>query len=58
MHDRYRAVDHVELRAIDETLTAHAARRFAATVALLERGRTDARNAFEVVRGAGIDGDH
>jgi cobyrinic acid a,c-diamide synthase len=57
MHDRYRALDHVELRATRETLTAGAGER--------RRGHEfhyssadvadDARFAFDVVRGSGID---
>jgi len=56
MHDRYRALDHVELRARDDTLTAgagetrrgHEFHYSSAEVA------EDARFAFEVVRGDGI----
>jgi cobyrinic acid a,c-diamide synthase len=57
--DRYQALDHVELRAREGTLTAGAGERL--------RGHefhystadaaTDARLAFDVERGAGIDGD-
>ncbi|SEA11607.1 cobyrinic acid a,c-diamide synthase [Haloplanus vescus] len=57
MHDRYQALDHVELRATGETLTAGADER--------RRGHEfhyssadvgdDARFAFDVVRGDGID---
>ncbi len=60
MHDRYRALDHVELRASGDTLTAGGGDRL--------RGHefhyssadvgTAARFAFEVERGEGIDGDH
>ncbi|AFO58790.1 cobyrinic acid a,c-diamide synthase [Natrinema sp. J7-2] len=60
MHDRYQALDHVELAATEGTLTAAAG----ATI----RGHEfhyssadvdgDARFAFETVRGDGIDGDH
>ncbi|MFB6091703.1 MAG: cobyrinic acid a,c-diamide synthase [Haloquadratum sp.] len=56
MHDRHQALDHVELRAARETLTAAAGER--------RRGHEfhyssadvgdDARFAFEVVRGTGI----
>ncbi|VTT87190.1 Cobyrinic acid A,C-diamide synthase [Halorubrum sp. DM2] len=57
--DRYQALDHVELRARRETLTAGTGDRLrghefhysAADVA------GDARFAFDVVRGTGIDGD-
>ncbi|AFZ71790.1 cobyrinic acid a,c-diamide synthase [Natronobacterium gregoryi] len=60
MHDRYQALDHVELETARSTLTADAGE----TV----RGHEfhyssidvdgDARFAFETVRGDGIDGDH
>ncbi|MFC4451713.1 cobyrinic acid a,c-diamide synthase [Halorussus aquaticus] len=60
MRDRYQALDHVELRARDGALTAPAGGRL--------RGHefhysetdpdTDARFAFDVARGDGIDGDH
>jgi cobyrinic acid a,c-diamide synthase len=59
MRDRYQALDHVELRARDGTLTASAGDSL--------RGHefhyssadpaTDARYAFDVERGDGIDGD-
>jgi cobyrinic acid a,c-diamide synthase len=61
MCDRYRALDHVELRARDggaltapagECLRGHEFHYSEATV-----GR-DARFAFDVARGDGIDGDH
>ncbi|MFB6217852.1 MAG: cobyrinate a,c-diamide synthase, partial [Halobacteriaceae archaeon] len=60
MCDRYQALDHVELRASEATLTADAGGRLrghefhysAADVG------ADARFAFDVARGAGIDGDH
>ncbi|MFC4246408.1 cobyrinic acid a,c-diamide synthase [Natribaculum luteum] len=60
MHDRYRALDHVELEAIDGTLTADAGERirgheFHYSSADVD---ADARFAFETVRGDGIDGDH
>ena len=58
--DRYQALDHVELRARRGALTAGAGERLrghefhysAAEVA------DDARFAFDVERGTGIDGDH
>ncbi|MFC4550404.1 MULTISPECIES: cobyrinic acid a,c-diamide synthase [Halorussus] len=60
MHDRYRALDHVELRARSGTLTAGAGGTL--------RGHefhyssadpaTDARFAFDVERGTGVDGAH
>ena len=60
MHDRYQALDHVELSASRGTLTAPAGGRLrghefhysSADVA------PDARFAFDVERGDGIDGDH
>ena len=60
MHDRYRALDHVELRANRGTLTApagstlrgHEFHYSTATVG------GDARFAFDVERGAGVDGAH
>jgi cobyrinic acid a,c-diamide synthase len=61
MRDRYQALDHVELRARDggaltadagESLRGHEFHYSDATL-----GR-DARFAFEVVRGDGLDGDH
>ena len=60
MHDRYRALDHVELRARQDAPTA--------TAGTALRGHEfhyssaavggDARFALDVERGAGIDGDH
>ncbi|WP_254821092.1 cobyrinic acid a,c-diamide synthase [Haloglomus halophilum] len=60
MCDRYQALDHVELRARDGTLTAPAGatvrgHEFHYSEATLGR---DARFAFDVVRGDGLDGDH
>ncbi|AZH24314.1 cobyrinic acid a,c-diamide synthase [Haloplanus aerogenes] len=60
MHDRYRALDHVELRARRDTLTASMGDRrrgheFHYSSAAVD---DDARFAFDVVRGEGIDGDH
>ncbi|QRV17250.1 cobyrinic acid a,c-diamide synthase [Haloterrigena salifodinae] len=60
MHDRYQALDHVELEALEGTLTAargetirgHEFHYSSADV------DADARFAFETVRGDGIDGDH
>ena len=59
MRERYQALDHVELRARSDTLTSGAGERLrghefhysAAEVA------DDARFAFDVERGTGIDGD-
>ncbi|WP_246983025.1 cobyrinic acid a,c-diamide synthase [Halorientalis marina] len=60
MHDRYQALDHVELRATGDTLTAGAGasvrgHEFHYSEATVD---SDARFAFETVRGDGIDGDH
>lgn len=60
MHDRYQALDHVELEARTPTLTAAPGKRLrghefhysSATVA------GDAQFAFDVHRGDGIDGEH
>ncbi|GAA0510214.1 cobyrinic acid a,c-diamide synthase [Halorubrum aquaticum] len=69
MHDRYRALDHVELRATRDGVTATAGERHRghefhySSHALGEGGDSsvspdaDARFAFEVERGEGIDGD-
>ena len=59
MHDRYQALDHVELEAVDDTLTAGAGEtirghEFHYSSADVD---ADARFAFETVRGDGIDGD-
>jgi len=58
MHDRYRALDHVELESTGaghapagETHRAHEFHYSS------HSGAPDARYAYEVVRGAGIDGD-
>ncbi len=59
MHDRYRALDHVELRAredvliasADETIRGHEFHYSSAEV------DSDARFAFEMERGCGIDGE-
>ena len=70
MHDRYRALDHVELRATADGVTAAAGERhrgheFHYSSHALGNGPdpettpdADARFAFEVARGEGIDGDH
>ncbi len=60
MHDRYQALDHVELEATEGTLTANAGDRirgheFHYSSADVD---ADARFAFETVRGDGIDGGH
>ena len=60
MHERYRAIDHVALQARTGTLTASAGgtlhgHEFHYSSAAVDR---DARFAFDVERGEGIDGDH
>ncbi|WP_459809035.1 cobyrinic acid a,c-diamide synthase [Halopiger thermotolerans] len=60
MHDRYQALDHVELEAVDGTLTADTGEtirghEFHYSSAAVDG---DARFAFETVRGDGIDGEH
>ena len=60
MHDRYQALDHVELRARDDALTAGSGaslrgHEFHYSSADVD---ADARFAFDVERGDGIDGDH
>jgi cobyrinic acid a,c-diamide synthase len=60
MHDRYQALDHVELRAREATPVADRAARlrgheFHYSAASAD---SDARFAFDVVRGTGIDGTH
>ncbi|MFC5278612.1 cobyrinate a,c-diamide synthase [Halorubrum rubrum] len=69
MHDRYRALDHAELRATGDGVTAAAGERHRghefhySSHAVGEGGDAsvspdaDARFAFEVERGEGIDGD-
>ncbi|MFC7228048.1 cobyrinic acid a,c-diamide synthase [Salinirubellus salinus] len=60
MHERYRALDHVELRARESTLTASEG----ATLRGHEfhyssaEAAGDARFAFDTVRGTGLDSDH
>jgi cobyrinic acid a,c-diamide synthase len=60
MHDRYQALDHVELTARTDTVTAttgdtHRGHEFHYSTASVG---PDARFAFEMDRGDGIDGDH
>ncbi|APX95736.1 cobyrinic acid a,c-diamide synthase [Natronorubrum daqingense] len=60
MHERYQALDHVELEASTGTLTAPAGEtirghEFHYSSASVD---ADARFAFETVRGDGIDGEH
>ncbi|WP_049991909.1 cobyrinic acid a,c-diamide synthase [Natrinema salifodinae] len=60
MHDRYQALDHVELEAIEGSLTADTGEtvrghEFHYSSADVD---SDARFAFETVRGDGIDGEH
>lgn len=60
MHERYQALDHVELEARAETPTARAGRRLRGHefhYSSAEVGR-DSRFAFEMHRGDGIDGKH
>jgi cobyrinic acid a,c-diamide synthase len=60
MRDRYQALDHVELRARDGTLTASAGDRLHGHEFHYSSAdpATDARYAFDVERGDGINGDH
>ena len=60
MHDRYQALDHVELEAVDGTLTADVGERLRGHEFHYSSADVDgdARFAFETVRGDGIDGDH
>jgi cobyrinic acid a,c-diamide synthase len=60
MHDRYRALDHVELRARRDAPTAGAGstlrgHEFHYSTATVDG---DARFAFDVERGTGLDGEH
>ncbi len=60
MHERYQALDHVELQATTDTVTAnsgeiHRGHQFHYSSASVE---SDARFAFEMKRGKGVDGDH
>ena len=61
MHERYRALDHVELRARESTLTAasegDSLRGHEFHYSSADPG-TDARFAFDVRRGTGVDGEH
>ncbi|MDG5761305.1 cobyrinic acid a,c-diamide synthase [Natronococcus sp. A-GB1] len=59
MHDRYQALDHVELEAIDGTLTAAAGESIRGHEFHYSSADVDgdARFAFETVRGDGIDGE-
>ncbi|MBZ6496128.1 cobyrinic acid a,c-diamide synthase [Natrinema longum] len=60
MHDRYQALDHVELAATEGTLTAAAGEEIRGHEFHYSSADVDgdARFAFETVRGDGIDGDH
>ncbi len=60
MHDRYQALDHVELEALEDGLTADAGGRIRGHEFHYSSADVDgdARFAFETVRGDGIDGDH
>ncbi|WP_280537880.1 cobyrinate a,c-diamide synthase [Halopenitus sp. POP-27] len=62
MHDRYQALDHVELRAVRGTPAAtdgrtHRGHEFHYSEHTIDPA-VDARFAFDVRRGDGIDGDH
>ena len=58
--ERYQAIDHVELRARTETLTADAGQSIRGHEFHYSRADVDddARFAFEAIRGDGIDGEH
>ncbi|WP_408959190.1 cobyrinic acid a,c-diamide synthase [Natrinema sp. 74] len=60
MHDRYQALDHVELEATEGTLTANAGETIRGHEFHYSSADVDgdARFAFETARGDGIDGDH
>ena len=65
MHDRYQALDHVELEATHDSLTATAGTTIRghefhySSAALADSvAGNDAQFAFETKRGKGIDGDH
>ena len=60
MHDRYQALDHVELEALDDALTARGGERIRGHEFHYSSADVgpDARFAFETVRGDGITGDH
>ncbi|MCH7659914.1 MAG: cobyrinic acid a,c-diamide synthase [Euryarchaeota archaeon] len=60
MHDRYQALDHVELRTVGETLTAASGESLRGHEFHYSSAEVDsnARFAFEMERGEGIDGEH
>ncbi|MEA1931626.1 MAG: cobyrinic acid a,c-diamide synthase [Euryarchaeota archaeon] len=60
MQDRYQALDHVELEATTGTLTARSGESIRGHEFHYSKASVDAdaRFAFEIVRGDGIDGDH
>lgn len=60
MHERYRALDHVELRAREDTLSARAGQSLRGHEFHYSSAEVDpdARFAFDVERGSGIDGEH
>ena len=60
MHERYQALDHVELEASTDTLTAACGDRLRGHEFHYSRADVghDARFAFDVRRGTGIDDDH
>ncbi|KYH27475.1 cobyrinic acid A,C-diamide synthase [Halalkalicoccus paucihalophilus] len=60
MHERYRALDHAELRAREDTLSARAGESLRGHEFHYSSAEVDpdARFAFNVERGTGIDGEH
>ncbi|MDL5361688.1 cobyrinic acid a,c-diamide synthase [Halalkalicoccus sp. NIPERK01] len=60
MHERYRALDHVTLRAREDTLSARAGESIRGHEFHYSSADVgpDARFAFDVERGDGIDGEH
>ncbi|WP_076608120.1 cobyrinic acid a,c-diamide synthase [Natronorubrum thiooxidans] len=60
MHDRYQALDHVELEALEGALTANTGETIRGHEFHYSSADVDgdARFAFETVRGDGIDGNH
>ncbi|MCL7416586.1 MAG: cobyrinic acid a,c-diamide synthase [Halalkalicoccus sp.] len=60
MHERYQALDHAELRAREDTLSARAGESLRGHEFHYSSAEVDpdARFAFDVERGSGIDGEH
>jgi cobyrinic acid a,c-diamide synthase len=60
MHERYRALDHAELRAREDTLSARAGETLRGHEFHYSSAEVDpdVRFAFDVERGTGIDGEH